>query len=315
MRRPLALLGLLSLLALLTLPFVGPMRIAPSEALGNRVFTTMRVPRVLLGYSTGATLGLCGAVFQVLLRNHLASPDVMGVSSGAALGAVAAIRLGLSPVGIGAFLGSSLAIGLILTAGAQTARRGGGSQGLLLAGVASSFLFGSLNMVIQYGGGFGDSFRMLRWAMGGIQVVGYQQLVPSLGALGVTVGCCLAFLKEIRLIRCGTLFARSRGVPVDRVRWILFGLISMAVAASVSLCGPIGFVGLFGPHMARMLGVKGEGGGLWGSAMVGGLILSGCDALARTLWTPSEIPVGIITSGAGALFFLWLMLFGSERQV
>ncbi|MCX7828744.1 MAG: iron ABC transporter permease [Thermanaerothrix sp.] len=306
-------LAMASLAIIILSPFMGPAEV-PLEiekALHSPIFMEMRLPRVLLGYATGATLSLCGAVFQVLLRNSLASPDVMGVSSGAALGAVCAIRFGLNiPLGAGAFLGSALAIGLIQAAGAVTQRRNPSGEGLMLAGVAASFLFGSLNMIIQYGGGYSDSFRMMRWSMGGIQVIGWDPLLPALLTLGITVLACRFFLQDLKLIRCGSILAKSRGVPVESVRLILFSTISMAVASSVSLCGPIGFVGLFGPHMARMTGARGQGEILSASAMIGGSMLTLCDVAARTLWAPSEIPVGIITSGVGALFFLWLLIRG-----
>ncbi|EHM09423.1 LOW QUALITY PROTEIN: ABC-type Fe3+-siderophore transport system, permease component [Thermanaerovibrio velox DSM 12556] len=288
---------------------IGPADVPLGNMLNNPVFMEMRLPRVLLGYATGATLSVCGAVFQVLLKNSLASPDVMGVSSGAALGAVCAIRFGIQiPLGAGAFLGSALAIGLIQAAGAATQRRNPSGEGLMLAGVAASFLFGSLNMIIQYSGGYSDSFRMMRWASGGIQIIGWDPLLPALITLGGTLLVCRFFLQDLKLIRCGTLLAQSRGVPVQSVRLILFSLISLAVASSVSICGPIGFVGLFGPHMARMTGARGEGEVLFASTMIGGSMLTLCDVAARTLWAPSEIPVGIITSGVGALFFLWLLL-------
>lgn len=303
-----------SILVLTGAPLLGPANIPLKGLLGNPVFMEMRLPRVILGYVTGATLSACGAVFQVLLRNSLASPDIMGVSAGAALGAVIFIRLGLGlPLGAGAFMGSALAIGLIQAAGAMTQRRNHSGEGLTLAGVAAGFLFSSLNMAIQYGGNYSDSFRMMRWSMGGIQIMGWTPLIPGgVTLLAVAVTCGL-FLRDLDLMRCGTIMAQSRGVSVKRVRLTLFTMISLAVASSVSLCGPIGFIGLFGPHMARMMGRRGLRNELISSAMIGGILLTLCDTAARTLWAPSEIPVGIITSGVGALFFLWLLMRGQER--
>ncbi|MEG1912801.1 MAG: iron chelate uptake ABC transporter family permease subunit, partial [Cloacibacillus sp.] len=157
-------------------PFVGAYYISPAAVFHDadpaaaEIFFGLRLPRAALGWITGATLALCGLIFQALFRNPLASPDMLGVSMGAALGAVIYIRLGLafvvfgilSGLSLAAFAGAFLSIAVLYAAGSF--KKGGLSMGsLLLAGVALNFLFGSFNMMIQYTGGFADSFKMMRW--------------------------------------------------------------------------------------------------------------------------------------------------------
>jgi iron complex transport system permease protein len=311
---------LFSVLCVTVAPFVGMHSLALEDIFGAggngaRIFWELRLPRVLLGWITGATLALCGMVFQALFRNSLASPDMLGVSTGAAFGAVLSIRFGLSftffglfsALSLSAFLGAMVATGVIYAAG--TLRRGGMSEGmLLLAGVAVSFLFGSLNMIVQYGGGYVDTFRIMRWSMGGIQTVGFGSVRTALPALLLIFCTARLCSQELNLFVCGEELAMSRGVPAERLRRLLFLAVSLAVGLNVAVCGPIGFVGLLVPHICRSL-VGSEHSRLCGASLLfGGGFLVLCDTAARTLWAPAEIPVGVLTSCIGSFFFLWLLL-------
>lgn len=311
---------LFSLLCVAVAPFVGMHSIAWEDIWrdggnGGRIFWELRLPRVLLGWITGATLSLCGMVFQALFRNALASPDMLGVSTGAAFGAVLSIRFGLSFTFFGlfsalstsAFLGAMLATAVIYAAG--TLRRGGMSEGtLLLAGIAISFLFGSLNMIVQYGGGYVDTFRIMRWSMGGIQTVGFDSVRAALPGLLLIFFTARLCSRELNLFACGEELAVSRGVPAEKMRRLLFLAVSLAVGVNVALCGPIGFVGLMVPHICRSL-VGSEHSRLCSvSLLFGGGFLVLCDTAARTLWAPAEVPVGALTSCIGSFFFLWLLL-------
>ncbi|HCL80329.1 MAG TPA: iron ABC transporter permease, partial [Synergistaceae bacterium] len=254
--RRLVLPGLLvfSLVTLIVCPLVGPHTLSLDglRGVGNdaRIFWELRLPRVLLAWITGATLSLCGMVYQAIFRNPLASPDMLGVSTGAAFGAVLAIRLGVTftlfgiipGISAAAFIGAVAATAVISAVG--TLRRGGMSEAsLLLGGVAVSFLFGSLNMILQYGGGYVDTFRMMRWSMGGIQAVGFVPVLAAFPALAVIFVTALAFAPELDLFTCGENIAAARGVSVLRLRRLLFLAVSVSVGMNVALCGPIGFVG------------------------------------------------------------------------
>lgn len=320
------LIALFSAATLAVAPFIGMQNIPFSAVFGDAdpgalsIFWDIRVPRVLLGWLTGATLSVCGLIFQALFRNSLASPDMLGVSSGAALGAVLYIRFGLavsvfgqiSGISVSAFLGALAATAAIYAAG--SAKRGEMSDAtLLLAGIAISFLCGSLNMILQYSGGFSESFRMVRWSMGGLQTVGFGPALAALPGALFIAAVAYAVGPELNLAVCGEEMAESRGVSVAKLRKRLFVAVSAAVGLNVAICGPIGFVGLMVPHICRR--VMGSDNRLLSvaSPLFGGAFLVICDTVARTLWAPTEIPAGILTSCAGSVFFLWLLVRKPDR--
>lgn len=322
----LALLCAFSMAILFAAPFIGVPRVPLSElfvlpqAEDISVLWDLRVPRVLLGWVTGATLAICGMVFQALFRNSLASPDLLGVSTGASLGAVIYIRLGLSftlfgvlsGLSLAAFLGALLATFAIYTAGSLP--RGGMSEAtLLLTGVAMSFFFSSMNMIIQYSGGYIDTFRMMRWSMGGIRAVKFAPVYGPLAALAVIFVTAIFTAPELDLFVAGEDIAESRGVSVSKLRRRLFVLVSIVVGVNVAVCGPIGFVGLMAPHICRRLVGADHRNLTIASLLFGGAFLVVCDTGARTLWAPGEVPAGILTSCLGSLFFLWLLFRGRER--
>lgn len=310
-----------SLIVLFTAPFIGVQHISFGDILGNtddgsmRILWDLRVPRVLLGWITGATLALCGLIFQALFRNPLASPDMLGVSTGAAFGAVIYIRLGfvfslfgvVSGLSCAAFAGALAATFAIYAAG--NLRRGGMSEAtLLLAGVAMSFLFGSLNMIIQFTGGYVDTFRMMRWSMGGIQAVGFAPILATLPAMIVIFIVAFTAGPELNLLVCGEDIAASRGVSVAKLRRLLFFSVSIVIGINVAACGPIGFVGLLGPHICRKIVGNEHRRLAVASLLFGGAFLVICDTASRMIWAPAEVPVGVLTSFIGSIFFLWLLL-------
>lgn len=298
-------------------PFIGGTRLDFGGADGGarQIFLELRVPRVLLAWITGATLSVCGLIFQALFRNSLASPDMLGISSGAAFGAVLYIRLGVvfsffglfSGLSAAAFAGALLATAAIYAAGAAR-RRGMSEASLLLSGIAINFLFASLTMIIQYSGGYTDTFRMMRWTMGGVQAVGYSSVLATLPPLLIIFLMALAASSELNLLAAGEDVAESRGVSVAGLRIRLFLAVSLAVGVSVAVCGPIGFVGLMVPHICRKLTGVGHRRLVFACVLLGGALLVICDTAARTLWSPAEVPVGVLTSCVGSLFFLWLLI-------
>jgi iron complex transport system permease protein len=254
--------------------------------------------------------------FQALFRNPLAEPSTLGVSSGAAFGASMAIRLGLGAgilgnvaVPVSAFGGAILAV-LIISAFSRMAK-GASNAALLLAGVAVNSLFSSLIMIFQYAGGSAESYKLLSWTMGGISAVGMKDGLLGVPALALAFCLSSLYSTELDLITFGDEIAAARGVAIERTRRILFAGMSMSVAIVVANCGPIAFLGLAAPHAARRLvGAKHKILAA-ASAAVGGTALVICDTAARTLWAPSDLPVGIIVSFLGAPFFFWL-LFGRK---
>jgi len=317
-RLTIPLLLLFSTVVIAVAPFVGATDLSllgGADSAAVRIFTELRLPRVLLAWITGATLAVCGLIFQALFRNSLASPDMLGVSTGAAFGATLYIRLGtavsffglFSGLSLAAFIGALAATAAIYAAG--SAKRGGMTAATqLLAGIAISFLFSSLNMIIQYSGGYTDTFRMMRWTMGGVQAVGYSTVTATLPPLAVILLIVLIRAPELDLLVTGEDIASSRGVEVVKLRRRLFLAVSLVIGLNVAVCGPIGFVGLMAPHICRKLAGTAHRRLAVACTLFGGAFLVLCDTAARTLWSPAEVPAGVVTSCLGSLFFLWLLV-------
>ncbi|MHB9027487.1 MAG: FecCD family ABC transporter permease [Candidatus Latescibacterota bacterium] len=313
-------LALAALATLVLSPVIG-MRRVPLEAVLHPftggveadIFWRMRIPRTLVAFLAGTALSLSGMAFQALFRNPLATPFTLGVASGAAFGAAVSVLLGISfsflgvsGQAFGSLAGALLTIGAVY--GLSQTRRGFSTTSMLLAGVAVSFFFSSLILFLQYLSDFTQSFRIVRWLMGGIEVAGYGAvfgLLPFTLAGGATV----FFLSgELNLITTGEDIAASRGVEVNRVRTVLFLAVSLMVGGVVAVCGPIGFVGLMAPHISRLLVGANHRHLAPASLLFGGAFLTLCDTLARTVIAPAEIPVGVITAILGGPFFLWLLI-------
>jgi iron complex transport system permease protein len=317
MRRPAVYLLILALAAVVVViagPMVG-MQFIPLSAAGQErdILINLRIPRVLCAFAAGAMLSLSGMSFQALFRNPLATPFTLGVSSGAALGAAVFIRLGIaftipgiSGTSLAAFIGALMAIGLVY--GLTRIRDGFTTATLLLAGIAISFFFSSLILLIQYLSGLSHSFRIIQWMMGSLTTADYVKLLNLLPFLATGALLLSLLHREMNLLLAGEDIAVSRGVPTARVKKSVFLAASLMVGGVVAVCGPIGFVGMMSPHICRLL-VGADHRYLTPAAFLfGGLFLVVCDTLARTLTAPSEIPVGVITALLGGPFFLWLLL-------
>jgi iron complex transport system permease protein len=321
-RGTIVVLLLLAVLVLLVTPFCG-MESLPLSALwggGSNSFQVdilwkLRIPRTILAFLAGTALATSGMAFQAMFRNPLATPFTLGVSSGASLGAAICILerwtfslLGISSVSLGAFLGALMSI--VLVYALTTRSRGGSSTAtMLLAGVAVSFFFSSIILYLQYRSDFTQSYRMLRWVMGGLEGVVTFHDVLSVLPFVVAGGLIVWYLlHELNLLTTGEEFASARGVNVAQTKTLLFLAVSMMVGAVVAVCGPIGFVGLMAPHICRLL-VGAEHRYLYPATwLFGGAFLVLCDTAARTMMAPAELPVGILTSLLGGPFFLWLLL-------
>jgi len=315
-------LVLLTLALLFVAPFAGRPMLSPvaiwqstEGSVDALLFWKWRLPRTLAAFLVGVALALGGTVFQAIFRNALATPFTLGISSGASFGAALAVQLSLTllfpnlPVRhLSAFGGAMLAVALVH--GLSRMKRGFSTTDLLLAGVAVSYLFSSAIMLFQYLGAPDKSMDLLHWMMGGIFVNGMGSvwiLLPPV-ALGTLV--IMLQTRELDLLLLGDELAWSRGLDIRRLRRILFVTVSLMVGFAVALCGPIGFVGLMVPHVCRLLFGAAHIRLVPASALAGGTLLVVCDTLARTVISPAEMPIGIITAVLGAPFFLWLLYAG-----
>jgi iron complex transport system permease protein len=316
--------GALALGACLFAPLVGSTHISLARAFDRstpfadnvdaQIFFIARMPRVLAGAVVGATLASAGVVMQALLRNPLATPFTLGVSAGAALGAILVITFRttvtfgvLSPVPL-ASLGGALVASAIVYALATRPGRTMSTSILLLAGVTLNSFFSALILFVQYMADFTQTYRTVRWLMGDLDVGRFGPIAASL-PLVLMAFVMFAFLpRSLNLLSVGADTASTRGVDVGRTQRLAFLSASLATSAAVSLAGPIGFVGIVVPHLVRLMVGVDHRLVLPASALFGAAFLVGCDLIARTVLAPVEVPVGVVTAILGGPFFLWLLV-------
>lgn len=312
MKTKFAILILLCIAALLLFPMIGSTDVL-CDPMGREILLKLRIPRVLTAFLAGIALASSGMIFQALFRNPLATPFTLGVSGGAALGATIWMRFGapllfcgISGSSIAGFIGALGAVALVY--GLARIKSGFSTATLLLAGVAVNLFFSSLILLMQYFSDPGETFRMIRWLMGGFSVVGFTTPVNLAGF--TLTGLVLAGLltREMNLLLTGEELAGARGVNVDRTKKLLFLSASLMTGAAVAFCGPVAFVGLMVPHICRQF-IGSDHRKLFPAVILfGGAFMVICDGLARTLLAPVEMPAGLITSLLGGPFFLWLLL-------
>ncbi len=321
--RTLAGFGTLAFAACLFAPLVGSTSIhlgtvfdrsiPYADNLDAQIFFVARLPRVLAAALVGAALAMAGVVFQALLRNPLASPDTLGVSAGASLGAMIAITFnvgftlfGLPSVTVASFIGSLGALGIVYALSIAR-RRGASTMVLLLGGVTVQALLSAVIAFVQYLADFTETFRNVHWLMGSLDVVSYGPLLAALVPLTLA---CVGFAtlpRVLDLLSIGSESAAARGVDVDRMERIALVSASLATGAAVSLAGPVSFIGIIVPHLVRLVVGADHRLVLPASALFGAAFLIGCDLVARTVIAPLELPVGIVTAIVGGPVFLWLL--------
>lgn len=276
-----------------------------------RIVIDLRLPRIGLAIAVGSGLAVVGALLQTTTRNDLADPFLFGLSSGAAAGAVSVItvfgdRLGVWTLPIAAFAGALLSAFTVLAL--MVRQEGRGPERLVIAGLAVSFLFGALTTWMVFAGDQRAAYSVLFWTAGGLGLASWENLPLALfgTALALATGLCLR--DKLDALLGGEETATSLGVNVGRLRLLVFSLSALSTAALVALSGVVGFVGLMVPHIARSLvGVR-HGPLVLTSALFGAMLLVASDLLSRVILAPQELPVGIITSAAGALFVLAIVL-------
>jgi iron complex transport system permease protein len=277
--------------------------------LAGEVVRNLRLPRALAGFACGGLLALVGTLMQVLLRNPLADPYVLGISGGASVGALAAMLFGLPIFFLhaGAFAGALtvmlMVFGLAHGDGSWTQTR------LLLTGVIVAAGCGALVALMLSLAPEQQLRGMLFWLMGDLSQA--ETPWPALLLLVFGVVCVLPFARDLGLLARSELLAQSLGVPVARLRLQIYVLASLLTAAAVNIAGSIGFIGLIVPHLVR-LGMRSSAGNdqrllLPAAVLAGGTLLVAADTLARTLIAPQQLPVGVLTALLGVPVFLFLL--------
>ena len=317
-RRALIVIALLVLLAGVSLVValaVGSISIPPgavlqgllgdAEAPGYAVVHNLRLPRALAAFACGGLLAVAGCLMQVLLRNPLADPYVLGISGGAGVGALVAILLGLSAFGInglafsGALAATFLVFGLAHGDGSWTQTR------LLLTGVIVAAGCGALVALMLSLAPEHKLLGMLYWLMGDLSQA--TDARPPLLALAAALLLALPFARELNLLARGLATAQALGVAVVRLRRLVYVVASLATATAVTTAGSIGFVGLVVPHLVRLAVGNDQRLLLPASALAGGALLALADTLARTVAAPQQLPVGVLTALIGVPVFLFLL--------
>ncbi|MFN8623536.1 MAG: iron ABC transporter permease [Chloroflexota bacterium] len=284
----------------------------------DTIVWTFRTPRALLAAVVGAGLAVAGAILQGVVRNPLADPYILGVSEGGAFGAVLAIAVGTAAVGrialsLSAFAGAMLAMGVVLILG----RRGGRivPTRLVLAGVALGYLFSAGTAFLQLRIANGQSLAgVIFWLLGTVAAASWDDLgIPTVVVLASSVWLVLK-ARALNALLLGEDAATSLGEDVGRLRLQLLAVASLLTAVVVAVAGVIGFVGLMIPHVARMLVGPDHRRMLPVTILLGAVFLELVDIAARTVASPLELPLSVITAAIGAPFFLWL-LWRSDRAV
>lgn len=308
------------LAVLVVTPFLGSFQVSLGDLMAGEgasatVLWRLRLPRVLLALLAGGALAASGLAFQTVFRNPLAEPYTLGVASGAALGAVLAQQFAAGGGAVTVF-SASLAGALTVTAvilGLARSRYGADTSTLLLAGIAISLSCSALILFVQYLADFTRTFRMVRWMMGGLAVVGFGEVLwLAPWVVGGTL--VLAAMRwDLNQLLAGEELAASRGVDLVRMRLVVLAVTSAMIGALVAVTGPIGFVGLVVPHMLRRLVGQDHLHLVPACVLGGGAFLALCDLAARTVMAPAELPVGVLTALLGGPFFLWLLLSAPRR--
>ncbi|MCL2436033.1 MAG: iron ABC transporter permease [Lentimicrobiaceae bacterium] len=302
-RKPLFLLLLLLFALMAAAAFIGT---AQSTEF---VIVHLRIPRIIMSVFAGAALTLCGAIFQSVFRNPVCDPYILGISSGASIGAALAFILGLDfyLFGVTSFALITAFLTLLLMLGITQISNIKSSYIMLLAGISLNFLMASiltLLMVLNHQ----EMQKIIFWTMGSFATVSYYDLSFFIPIFLVSTFFVFLLSKDLNIMQLGDAQAQSLGVNTQRVTYITLLLSSVLIAATVSICGVIGFIGLIIPHLARII---------WGnqtkhlfafSMLLGAIFMLIADTLARTVVTNAELPVGSITALIGAPYFIYMLI-------
>ncbi|MFD0420147.1 FecCD family ABC transporter permease [Streptomyces sp. NPDC127108] len=287
------------------------------DRVGESVLWNVRLPRVVLALLVGASLGCAGALMQGVFGNPLAEPGVIGISSGAAVGAVASIALGLS------FFGNWTVTVCAFVAGLATvllvyvlSREGGRTEvvTLILTGIAVNAFAGALIGLFLF---FADNAQVTQitfWQLGSLAQATWPKVLAVLPCAAAGLLVAPLYARKLDLLALGERPARHLGVDVERLRMVLVLVVALLTAAAVAVAGIITFVGLLVPHLLRMAAGPGHRFLVPGSALGGAVVLVGADLAARTVAAPAELPLGVLTALFGSPFFFWLLRRTRRKQ-
>ncbi|MEV0635849.1 iron ABC transporter permease [Streptomyces sp. NPDC050619] len=287
------------------------------DRVAESVLWNVRFPRIVLALLIGASLGCAGALMQGVFGNPLAEPGVIGVSSGAAVGAVAAIAFGVDFLGtwtVSVFaFGAGLATVFLVYA---MSRDGGRTEvvTLILTGIAVNAFAGAVIGLFLF---FADTAAVQQitfWQLGSLAQATWPKVLAVLPCAAVGLLVAPLYSRRLDLLALGERPARHLGVDVERLRILLVLVIALLTAAAVSVAGIISFVGLVVPHLLRMAAGPGHRFLVPGSALLGALVLLAADLAARTIAAPAELPLGVLTALLGSPFFFWLLRRTRRRQ-
>ncbi len=304
-------------------PFVGAVtldvsKILEFDSLASTIFFDLRMPRVLFAFFAGVILALSGLLFQTLFRNALMTPYTLGISSGAVLGAGIAIKLGLGTLffGIAAvsffgFMGAIFTVFLLIYI--SRFLKSSQHESLLLLGIALSLFYSSALMVIFYLGSAMQNDMLIRFTMGSLSVIGWFHPI-LIGSISLMLFVSIYLYRfELQLLGISDDQATLKGINTKKTTLILLTISSLGIGTLVSISGPIGFIGLIVPHIVAKLYPSTVNKRIIKTALFGGLFLSLCDTITRTLQTQSELPIGIVTALIGGPFFIYLIISRSKR--
>jgi iron complex transport system permease protein len=273
------------------------------------ILLEIRLPRVLLTGLVGMALAVSGVVFQALLRNPLAEPFVLGLSGGAAVGALLSIALGFSVLPwvtpLAAFVGAVLTVLMVFAIAGARGRIN--TTTILLTGVIINAFFTSMIMLILTLSAEQKLHHMLFWLYGDLTSARFHEVLMLAPLAVLVLGIVFLHARGLNLLVTGEETALQLGIPVEQYKWVLFGVTSLLIGAVVSVSGIIGFVGLIVPHLVRMALGPDHRLLLPLSALWGGIFLVLADTAARLVLAPSEVPVGVVTAALGAPFFIILL--------
>mgnify|MGYP000953700857 CR=1 FL=1 len=282
----------------------------PEDTVSHTIVWEIRLPRIAMAIIAGASLGVAGAILQGVLRNPLAEPFTLGISSAAAMGASLAIIGGLKYFGaysvvlnafVSAFIATLFIYGIAKSKGMTP-------ESIILAGIAIMFLLDAVTSFMQYLGTAEQVQAVVFWMMGSVSVASWETVGIVLFIVIISIPYLVYKASDITIMGAGDETAHSLGINVERVRMRTLVFAALLTASVTAFCGIIGFVGLVSPHITRMVIGGDNRFVIPGSALIGSILLLGADTVSRTILTPMILPVGIMTAFVGVPFFMFLFM-------
>jgi len=302
---------MLSIVSVIVSLFVGEIDIdmanlLDTQSMDYKILMELRLPRAVGAFLAGGVLALGGMLFQSIFRNALASPYTLGVASGASFGVGVSVLLGLSSLSyLFGFVGGILTVLIHLAFSMRVKYYD--KDSMLLIGIAMSFFYSAMLMVLLYLGNLQESYAIIRFTMGSLDTLPRDIWALGMSAV-VVVSITYMYKKDIVLMLISYDYALLKGVNIAKSSYILLSVVSVAIGVVVSLVGPIGFVGLIIPHIIKHLYKQSSDKLVFEIFFYGGVFLVLCDMLSRTLHTGANIPIGVVTSIIGVPIFIYLII-------